>query len=154
MTAFDIQPTVRDDIPGLHAVLDGTGLFPSEMLEDLLEPALSGASEAMWLTAHLQGVAVGFCYCVPEALTTGTWNMLALGISPVHQGKGFGAQLVAAAEARLRADGRRVLIVDTSGTDSFVRTRAFYAKQGYDEVARIPDYWDAGDAKVTFFKAL
>ena len=135
-------------------MLDGTGLFPSEMLPEMLAPSLAGETEAFWLTCHYDGEAVGLCYTVPEELADGTWNMLALAVRPDLQGNGLGAALVAAAEQRLTEMGQRILLVDTSGTDGFALTRSFYAKNGYVEEARIRDFWADGDDKVIFRKAI
>ena len=154
MTHPMIKPTSSDDIPGLQAVLEGTGLFPGDMLPDMLAPALSGETEALWLTCHVGGEAVGLCYTVPEAFADATWNMLALAVRPDLQGKRFGAALVQAVEHRLKDKDQRILIVDTSGTDEFALTRRFYARNGYEEEARIRDFWAKGDDKVTFRKAL
>jgi N-acetylglutamate synthase-like GNAT family acetyltransferase len=154
MTNPSITTTTNDDVPALQGVLDQTELFPSEMLPDMLAPALAGETEAFWLTCHLDGEAVGLCYTVPEELADGTWNMLALAIRPDLQGKRLGTELVFAAEQHLRTKGQRILIVDTSGTDDFALTRKFYAQNGYDEEARIRDFWAEGDDKVIFRKAL
>ena len=154
MTDPTIRPTTADDIAGLTRVLDDTGLFPAELLPDMLAPTLAGESADLWLTCHLDGAAVGLCYSVPEALTEGTWNMRALALRPDLQGRGHGTALVGAAERQLAAQGQRLLIVDTSGTEDFARTRAFYARCGYVEEARIRDFWAPGDDKVTFRKAL
>lgn len=80
--------------------------------------------------------------------------MLALAIHPDLQGRGLGAALVTAAEGNLKERGQRLIIVDTSGTDDFALTRKFYAQNGYEEEARIRDFWASGDDKVTFRKAL
>ncbi|WP_298935839.1 GNAT family N-acetyltransferase [uncultured Ruegeria sp.] len=149
-----INPTSSDDIPGLKTVLDGTELFPSTMLPYMLAPALKGETEALWLTCHQDGEAVGLCYTVPEDLADGTWNMLALAVRPDLQGKRLGAALLRAAEQHLKGKGQRILIVDTSGSDDFALTRKFYAKNGYEEEARIRDFWADGDDKVVFRKAL
>ncbi|MEO0916665.1 MAG: GNAT family N-acetyltransferase [Pseudomonadota bacterium] len=154
MTDPTIKPTTTDDIPGLRTVLDRTGLFPGNMRADMLAPALAGETDAFWLTCHSYDDAVGFCYTVPEDLTDGTWNMLALAVRPDVQGKGIGAALVNAAETQLKANGQRILIVETSGTDDFGLTRKFYAQNGYEEEARIRDFWADGDDKVIFRKAL
>lgn len=154
MTTPIIKPTAPDDVPALKEVLDQTGLFPGELLSDMLAPALSGESDAFWLTSHLNDVPVGLCYTVPEDLADGTWNMLALAVRPDMQGKGLGSALVKAAEQRLKAKTQRILIVDTSGTADFALTRKFYAQNGYEEEARIRDFWAAGDDKVIFRKAL
>ncbi|PJI92072.1 N-acetylglutamate synthase-like GNAT family acetyltransferase [Yoonia maricola] len=154
MTNPMIKATSSDDIPGLRTVLDGTELFPSEMLADMLAPALAGETDAFWLTCHHDGEAVGLCYTVPEDLTDRTWNMLALAVRPDLQGKRMGAALVQAAEQHLKDKAQRILIVDTSGTDDFALTRKFYAQNGYEEEARIRDFWAEGDDKVIFRKAL
>ena len=154
MTNPTIKPTTRDDIAALSEILDGTALFPSEMLPEMLAPVLAGQTDAFWLSCHLEGRVVGFCYTVPEALADGTWNMLALAVHPALQGKGLGAALVAGAERHLQATAQRILIVDTSGSDDFALTRKFYAQNGYEEEARIRDFWAAGDDKITFRKAL
>lgn len=154
MTNPIIKATSIDDITGLQAVLDGTELFPSEMLAEMLTPYLAGETEAFWLTCHRNGEAVGLCYTVPEDLADGTWNMLALAVRPDLQGKRLGAALVRAAEQRLKDKGQRILIVDTSGTEGFALTRKFYAQNGYEEEARIRDFWADGDDKVIFRKAL
>ncbi|EFL88504.1 hypothetical protein [Ahrensia sp. R2A130] len=57
-------------------------------------------------------------------------------------------------ENMLHEKGARLLLADTSGTDTFAATRKFYAAKGYTEEARIKDFWEAGDDKVTFTKAL
>ena len=149
-----ITTTSIDDIPALKDVLDDTGLFPSDMLSDMLAPALAGETEAFWLTCRHGGKAVGFCYTVPEELADGTWNMLALAVHPERQGNGLGAALVRAAEQHLRDKGERILIVDTSGSNDFALARKFYAQNGYEEEARIRDFWAEGDDKVIFRKEL
>lgn len=154
MTTPTIKPTSSDDVAALQTVVDETGLFPSEMLPEMLAPSLAGETEAFWLTCHLEGEAVGLCYTVPEELADGTWNMLALAVRPDLQGKRLGQALVQTAEAHLKEKRQRILIVDTSGTDDFALTRTFYAQNGYDEEARVRDFWADGDDKVVFRKAL
>lgn len=149
-----IQPTAPDDIEGLQEVLDDTGLFPSEMLPDMLSPAFAGDTAAVWLTCHADGKPAGFCYTEPEEMTEGTWNMRALAVHPSLQGQGLGSALVTAAEENLKENGHRLMIVDTSGTEDFVQTRRFYAQNGFEEEARIRDFWAAGDDKIIFRKAL
>ncbi len=146
-----VRPTISADIPALQRVLKGTDLFPAEMLPDMF-----GNTEAhdLWLTCVRDDEPVGFCYTVPEQLAEGAWNMLAIAVLPVCQGSGAGRLLTRALEARLRESGQRIVLADTSGTDEFKRTRAFYRGNGYEEEARIRDFWAEGDDKVTFRKAL
>lgn len=152
---MNIRSTKARDIKGLQTVLDGTGLFPADMLPDMVSSFLSSEDSGdIWLTCEVGGEAVGFCYAVPETLTQGTWNMLAIAVAPLRQGTGIGRAIVAKLEAILAEQGNRVLIVDTSGTEAFARTRGFYLKNGYVEEARIRDFWAKDDDKVVFWKAL
>jgi GNAT superfamily N-acetyltransferase len=119
-----IRPTKHDDIAALQEVLDGTELFPSEMLPDMVGGFLAdGESADIWLTCEANG-------------------------------KGYGGAIVEHLEAELKARGQRILIADTSGVDGFAQTRAFYRKSGYSEEARIRDFWAAGDDKIVFWKSL
>ena len=152
---MEIRPTHPGDVPALQAVLDATQLFPSEMLPDMIRDFFSnGGSAEIWLTCVMNDKAVGFCYAVPEELADGTWNMLAIAVSPGMQGGGCGSALTKHLETDLKQRGQRILIVDTSGTDAFERTRAFYAKSGYTQEARIRDFWAEGDDKIIFRKSL
>lgn len=152
---MNIRPTQHDDLADLQEVLDGTELFPSEILPDMVSNFLSGDEGSdVWLTCEVDGKAVGFCYAVPEELTDRAWNMLALAVLPLLQGKGHGGALVAQLETMLKHRGQRVLIADTSGMDAFAQTREFYRRNGYAEEARIRDFWAAGDDKIVFWKSL
>ncbi len=154
MHSNSIRQATKDDISDLQILLTQTGLFPAELLPDMMAPALAGETSAFWLTCLHDGRAMGLCYTEPEEFAEGTWNMRALAVRLDLQGQGFGSALVADAETRLRLQRQRVLIVETSGTDGFALTRSFYAQNGYDEEARIRDFWSPGDDKVIFRKPL
>ena len=150
-----IRPTLPEDLPALREVLDGTELFPADMLSGMIEGILSGSShDDVWLTCEVDRRAVGFCYAALEQLPDGTWNMLAIAVRPECQGTGLGGTLITTLEEILGRRGARVITVDTSGADGFAQTREFYRRRGYEEEARIRDYWTADDDKVIFRKAL
>lgn len=150
-----IRSTRPDDVAPLQEVLDNTGLFPSAMLPGMLGEFLSGTSKKeIWLTCEIDRRIAGFCHALPEALTDRTWNMLAIAICPTMQGLGAGSSLLARLEEVLHEQGQRVLIVDTSGTDDYRRTRAFYQRNGYNQEAIIRDFWEDGADKIVFWKKL
>lgn len=150
------QITVRDlaraDLPSVAAVLDGTGLFPSSMLEPMAEPYLSGHAPHHWLVACEAERALGFAYAEPERMTDGTFNLLAIAVAPDAQRRGVGGALVAALVERLKASSGRVLLVETSSLDEYAGTRRFYAGLGFDQEARIRDFYTEGEDKVVFRK--
>jgi GNAT superfamily N-acetyltransferase len=150
-----VRPTESHDIAALQLVLEGTELFPSVMLPDMINGFLSGqAPDEIWLTCEWNGTSIGFCYAVQEELTEGTYNMLAIAVLPSVQSKGAGSAIISALEEMLRDQGHRILIADTSGADEFAKTRAFYEMKGYTQEARIRDFWSAGNDKIVYWKAL
>jgi GNAT superfamily N-acetyltransferase len=150
-----IRLTKQEDIPALTMVLDGTALFPSAMLPDMIAPFLFDEDPVdVWLTCEVKGTPVGFCYTTPEPLTDGTWNMRAIAVLPERQTHGVGAAIVKALEDKLRDEGHRVLIVDTSSSEAYTMARNFYLKIGYTQEARIRDFWGPGDDKIVFWKSL
>lgn len=57
-------------------------------------------------------------------------------------------------EQILIARGERVLLVETSSLETFAGTRNFYRKCGYDEEARIREFYQTGEDKIVFRKSL
>ena len=149
-----IRPVTPADLPALKTVIDSTELFPSEMLDDMIAGYFAGEEEAgFWLT-YDDGEPVAVAFCVPERMTEGTWNALLLAVRPDRQGKGLGAALMNDIEQTLARREERILLVETSGLDAFERTRNFYRKNGYEEEARIREFYAEGEDKIVFRKAL
>ena len=153
-----IRSTTPDDTIALIALANATGLFQPNQLESLgemLSDYFDGNSDRdrFWITDDDNGV-VGVAYCEMERMTDGTWNLQLIAIRPDCQGQGRGATLLRYVEQTLTVRGGRVLLVETSGLPDFERTRAFYRKCGYDEEARIRDFYKAGEDKIVYRKAL
>jgi GNAT superfamily N-acetyltransferase len=86
-------------------------------------------------------------------MTDGTWNLLLVAVHPDRQGRGRGAALLGHVERALAARGARVLPVETSGSPAFGRARVFDRARGYDEEARIREFYQAGEDETVFRKA-
>ncbi|MBD3885426.1 GNAT family N-acetyltransferase [Phormidium tenue FACHB-886] len=153
-----IRPTTPEDTPTLIALADATGLFPPsglELLRQMLINSLERNSNTgpFWMTDDDNG-PVGVAYCEPERMTDSTWNLQLIAIHPDRQRQGRGAKLLRYVEQALMMRGGRMLLVETSGLPDFERTRTFYVKCGYEEEARIRDFYATGDDKVVFRKVL
>ena len=156
-----IRAAAPTDAAALLTLIEATGLFrPDELAEmdGLLTDSFSGAlgPDHHWAVATAPGTAeiIGTAYYAPERMTIGTWNLYFIGVHPAQQGTGAGGALLRYVEATLAARGERLLLVETSGTAGFEAQRAFYRRHGYDEEARIRGFYNAGDDKVIFRKAL
>jgi ribosomal protein S18 acetylase RimI-like enzyme len=149
-----IRPTFVADTDVIGAIAAATGLFPPEMLGDMIAGYLDRTKPDIWLTATIGKQPVGFGFCEPERMTSGTWNLLAIGVLPEHQSRGVGAALLRHLESQLAEGGNRVLLVETIDAPEFVRTRLFYLANGFDEEARIREFYEAGADKLVFWKHL
>jgi ribosomal protein S18 acetylase RimI-like enzyme len=156
-----IRSTTPNDTISLIAIAEASGLFQPNQLDEIGEMLTdyfsscsdSSNSDPHWITDD-DGKPVGVAYCASEPMTDGTWNLQLIAIRPDRQGQKRGTALLHYVEQVLTARGARVLLVETSGLPSFKRTRTFYRKCGYDEEARIRDFYKAGDDKIVYHKAL
>ncbi|WP_197041920.1 GNAT family N-acetyltransferase [Sandarakinorhabdus oryzae] len=142
------------DLPAAKAIIDSVGLFPSELLDDMVAGYFAEPpSGEIWLVVDDHGVK-GLAYAAPERMTSGTWNNLLLAVAADSHGRGFGAALLAEVERQLRAARAHLLLVETSDQMEFARTRRFYSHVGYAETGRIADFYQPGEGKVIFVKSL
>jgi ribosomal protein S18 acetylase RimI-like enzyme len=56
------------------------------------------------------------------------------------------------AEGKIRGIGGRLFVVETSGRDSYLPTRAFYERLGYTIAAEVKDFYAPGDDKIIYTK--
>jgi len=100
------------------------------------------------------GELLGFSIHGPTPCTLGTWDLYWIAVSPEAQGLGVGTVLLKEVEGRLTRSNARLLVIETSSRPPYEPTRAFYLKKGYREVARVPDFYEAGDDRVIYAKNL
>ncbi len=153
-----IRLATPNDRQAIMAIAEAVDLFSPQELEELggmlgeyFENNLG--SDRFWIT-YDDGTPLGVAYYAPEPYAYGTWNLYFIAVHPNHQGKGFGSKLLRYVEQMLTERGERLLLVETSGLPNFERTRAFYRKHGYNEEARIREFYRAGENKIIFRKAL
>lgn len=150
--------TVADERMILNLLADIDLFAPEEMtmMQTLLEAHLRDpSSREIWMVdLDTENRMNGVAYCVPERMTDGAWNLLLIAVRPEHRGTGRGTALLQAVEALAKAEGGRILLVETSATDGFQATRRFYTAAGYTEEARIRDFYRSADDKVIYRKLL
>jgi ribosomal protein S18 acetylase RimI-like enzyme len=95
---------------------------------------------------------VGYvCYGATPG-TDRTYDLYWIAVHPDFQGSGGGTVLLEEVERRLRQREARLLVVETSSRDEYAPTRHFYESRGYEEAARLQDYYAPGDSRVVFVK--
>jgi ribosomal protein S18 acetylase RimI-like enzyme len=142
------------DLPPVKDVIASTDLFPPELMDEMTVPFLAGvAPDELWLTVDAPE-PVAIAYVARERMTSGTANLLLIAVHASRQGAGLGGALLHEVERLLGQRGDRIMLVETSALPAFERTRSFYLKQGYEEEARIRDYYQDGEDKIVFRKTL
>lgn len=152
---MEIRPVTKSDIDELKHVVDSSGLFPSEYLDEMISDYFDNpASQDIWFSCTDNNKQVAIGYCAPEKFTDGTYNLLAIGVSQDTQRKGIASQMMNYIEQRLKQNDGRILIVETSSDDAQFGARNFYKKIGYTQIAVIKDFWKDGEDKIVFWKKL
>lgn len=150
-----IRPVTKNDIDGLKQVVDSSELFPSEYLDEMISDYFDNPdTQDIWFTYIDNNKQLAIGYCVPEKFTDGTYNLLAIGVSQDSQRKGIASQMMNYIEERLKQNGGRLLIVETSSDDAQIGARNLYKKLGYLQAAVITDFWKDGEHKLVFWKKL
>src|SRR5207253_1484016 len=123
-----IRPTAPADTPILMELAEGTGVFKpheiealKEVLDDYHEHNHQHGHRCVTRMEH--GHAVGFAYYAPAAMTDRSWYLYWIAVSKKTQAKGLGRELLRHAEEEIRAQGGRILFVETSSLPHYELTR-------------------------------
>lgn len=104
--------------------------------------------------AEAEGRVAGYACFGRTPCTEGTWDLYWIAVDPDRHGHGIGRTLMDAVVAAVRADGGRMIVIETASKPSYDKTRAFYLEYGCKEVARVPDFYAVGDDKVVYAHTL
>lgn len=99
-----------------------------------------------------QASPVGYACFGRAPLTDATYDLYWIVVDPSAQKRSVGSRLLGFVEDLLRKRGARILLAESSGLPRYGPARAFYARHGYEETARVRDYYRPGDDRVTFAK--
>ncbi|WP_200761526.1 GNAT family N-acetyltransferase [Poriferisphaera corsica] len=143
----------------LIEIAEATGLFRPQELEELI--GVMGAyfegqfdEHHFWVVDEEDGEIVGVVYYAPEPMACHVWNTYFIAVREGWQRMGKGSELMGDVEEQVKRMGGRLLLVETSGLERYEQARRFYSQCGYDEETRIRDFYDEGEDKVIFRKAL
>ena len=157
-----IRPATSADIAMIKEIAVATNMFGPDdtgFVDETIAGVLDGSLEHhRWLVGESDdGTVEGAAYYAPEPFSDRMWNLYFIAVSPGAQCSGVGGALVRRVESDLLECGpqrAQTLIVETSSTEQYARTRAFYPKHGFVEEARIRRFYGPDDDKVVFWKLL
>lgn len=152
----NIRPSDRSRI---LEVTEETGAFlpaevsvVSEIIDEYFHDP-EGCGYYFYIAEHAGDIAGYLCYG-PTPVTQGTWDMYWCAVSPTLQGQGIASTLFKMAADHIKSLGGRLILIETSANPNYKAARSLYITLGYRHVSTIPDFYSAGDAKETFWKAL
>lgn len=162
----DIRPLRARDRPAVARILESTGNFTPVEIATALELVdawlASGESSDYYCLVLDAGAGAepehidvqGYVCYGPTPLTESTFDLYWIAVDRASQGKGFGRLLVEVTEREVRQRHGTLLLIETSSQESYGNTIQFYERGGYELVARIPNFYRAGDDKLIFAKSL
>jgi ribosomal protein S18 acetylase RimI-like enzyme len=154
-----IRPTLPEDATSILRIASSEPLFTveeAECVEELLRDYFGRPDHNgyFFLTALLEGKTAGFSCHGPRPLTEGTYELYWIAVDHAFSRRGAGKALMTSVEAAVRQLQGRMIVVETSGTEAYAPTRAFYESLGYQRAATIPEFYRPGDDLVIYVRRL
>jgi D-alanine-D-alanine ligase len=151
---IDVGPLSPHHRPQLEAIVRGTGVFSDAEIAVALELFDEPAGDYEFIGAFDSGRLVGYACFGSTPSTDRTYDLYWIAVHPDAQRSGVGAALIAEVERQLEERRARLLVIETSSRPDYASTRTFYRKRGYDEAARLRDFYAPGDDRVVLSKRL
>jgi len=153
-----IRPMLARDKAPVLGLIRATGFFTADevgVAEELMDVYLDRPDQKDYgvvVVENDQGAPAGYMTWGPTPLAEDAYDLYWMAVAPSDQGKGRGKELVRWLEAEVGRRNGRVIIIETSSQPKYHGTRQFYIDLGYKEVARVPDFYRAGDDRVIYAK--
>jgi ribosomal protein S18 acetylase RimI-like enzyme len=149
----------HEDKPRIIEILRATPEFkPFEVAvaEELIDSYLDDPSGSGYhiLVAEIDSTVEGYICYGSTPLTEGTWDIYWVAVARKRQDQGIGSALIKSAEEEIVEAEGRLSIIETSSTPVYEKTRHFHISQGYEIIARIPDFYAPGDDRLILQKRL
>jgi ribosomal protein S18 acetylase RimI-like enzyme len=159
-TLMEIRRVQQTDRNRVAEILSDVRNFNPEEVRialELVDDALEKGEQSDYQTyvlAENDTVVQGYICYGKTPLTDSTFDFYWLAVSPEAQGKGYGRLLISFVEEQVKSVGGTILVLETSSLESYSRTVRIYVECGYQIVARIKNFYRAGDDKIILTKQL
>lgn len=153
-----IRRMEAQDKAAVLGLIRATGFFTAAevgVAEELLDVYLGNPGQKDYDVVVVEddaGAPAGYMTWGPTPLAEDAYDLYWMAVAPAEQGRGRGKELVRWLEGEVAGRKGRVIIIETSSQPKYHGTRQFYIDLGYKEVARVPDFYRAGDDRVIYAK--
>src|SRR5438128_2289562 len=115
-----------------------------ELIDEYLDAGQQDYIIQVYVNDDTNALEGYICYG-KRPLTDMTYDLYWIAVDPSIHGKGIGSSLVKYMEEDLKRQGGNLILIETSGKDSYENERKFYTKNGYDVQTNIKDFYRRGD---------
>lgn len=153
-----IRPMQADDREKILSIIRKTNMFTEaefNVAVELIDIYLNCNGQHDYrivVIVNNQEEPVGYLTWGPTPLAEDVYDIYWMAIAPQEQGKGLGRKLVNWLENEILKVNGRMIVIETSSQLKYMKTREFYQKLGYKEVARVPDFYRPGDDRIIYAK--
>jgi len=137
----------------IHDLVAATKVFSAEEVRtaaELAETTLDGTETYRWLIAQRDGELVGYTCFDRVPFSKVSFDLYWIAVSPALWGTGLGRELMQRTAKFIKGKRGLHIYADTSSRESYAKARAFYEKSGFKKAARFADFYDVGDARITY----
>jgi GNAT superfamily N-acetyltransferase len=151
-----VEPGRPEDLSAIEVLLRRTGVFTEDEVAIALELAEEALNPVPGTTyrvavARSDGRLSGYILWGLTPFTKWSYDLYWMAVDPDVQRGGLGTLLVREMERAMRAEGGRIVRIETSSLPEYEKTRAFYRRIGYPETVRVKDfYWEGNDLCLHF----
>jgi ribosomal protein S18 acetylase RimI-like enzyme len=142
----------------VREIVTSTAFFSDpevDVAEELISERLAKGEASGYLFVFAEspdGRSLGYACYGPTPCTERTFDLYWIAVHETMRGLGLGKRLLAEVEGRLRNIGGGKLIAETSSRRQYEPTQKFYLSCGFDQEARIRDYYAPGEDILYFTK--
>jgi len=145
------------DLARVGRIVESTGFFSAgeiqiaiELVDERLNRGAASGYEFVFLLCDQQVIGYSCYGLIP--CTDASFDLYWIAIDDQYRGRGLGRVLLQETEARIQQIGGLRIYIETSGRPQYEPTRRFYEHCGYEQVARLTDFYSRGDDKIIFVK--
>ncbi len=160
MTQVRIRKVSAGDRVRLVSIIDRTSNLTEEERNcavELLDIYLTNKDQSDYsfiTAADGSDSPLGYICYGKTPLTDAVYDLYWILVDPGHRQRGVGRSLLEHTEGVLKKQGARLLVAETSGLKTYEPARGFYLRNGFNEEARIREFYKPGDDLVVYVKRI
>ena len=117
---------------------------------ELAETTIDGSETYRWLIAEQDGALIGYTCYDRIPLSKVSFDLYWIAVLPEYRGTGLATELLTRTARFAKSKRGLWMFAETSSRDAYAPARAFYLKSGFEEIARMEDFYEPGDDKLVY----